>query len=84
MIQIKEVAETDPAAFYELVAACRDETHVLWRDTAAVLIRFGLVHHVDAEGLPVIHDIVRNVVLCAVSGEDEKMMIQSPYAKSAL
>lgn len=83
MVQLRKVAEADPAAFYELVAASRDRTHVLWRDTARVLIDLGLVRQLDADGLPVIHDIVRATVLSAVTGEDETMAIRSPFAESS-
>lgn len=84
MIQLEQVAAADPAAFYELVAACRDRAHILWRDTATVLTRFGLIRQVNADGLPVIHDIVRATVLSAVTGEDESMMFQDPFAAEGL
>jgi hypothetical protein len=75
MINLQLVAGRDWLAFYELVSVCRDPDHSIFGDCGATLERLALL---DAGGRP--HEIVRDVVLSAVTGEDFGLRIGSPIA----
>jgi hypothetical protein len=80
MINLQELAELDPIALSELRDLARDPGHRLWGNTETRLADRKLVTR-DASGHPRVHDIVRAVVLSAVTGEDEELHFGSPYAE---
>lgn len=71
MTSLRLLAATDPSALCELAALCRDEDHQLWGDSAEDLTRLGL--------LP-LHDVTRDVVLSAVTGDPPDLSLGSPLA----
>ncbi len=73
MDNIKDLLNTNPAAFYELVQLCRDRSHKLFGNTEKVLIDLSLVQPGGS-----VHSSVRNVVLSAIEGDGFNMKIRSP------
>jgi hypothetical protein len=77
MIALERVASTDAIALYELVAACRDASHVLFGGYGRVLSGLGLID-VAPDGTARIHEITRDIVLSAVEGDDLTLALVSP------
>jgi hypothetical protein len=61
-------------AFFELVELARDETHVLWGTTGAVLTECSLL----TDGT--MHDAVRAVVLASTTGDEMDLRLCEPIA----
>jgi len=64
-------------AFYELVKRCQDRDHALWPGTGEILQGRGLLE----SGTHQPHQIVRDVVLSAVTGTDPDYALGSPYTE---
>lgn len=76
MMSAEHLVESNPIAFVELVALCRDRDHELFGNTAVELQRLALV---GPDGS--VHDSIRNVVLSAAEGEGLEMRFVSPLAE---
>ncbi|MDQ5852937.1 MAG: hypothetical protein M3380_12900 [Chloroflexota bacterium] len=70
---LNDLIQRDRSAFIELVALARDPQHELVGDTAKVVRDTALV---DPSGR--IHDSYRNIVLSAIEGEGQEMVLISP------
>lgn len=64
MLSLGQLMEQNPIAFYELVSWCLDRNHELFGNTAEILYGKGLLH-----------DVVRDVVAVAVTGDDLDMAL---------
>lgn len=73
MLNLGAAYDQEPIAFRELVSICRDKTHVPFGNTGRKLIERGLL---EPDGRP--HDLVRDVVLSAVTGDDFDLHLGSP------
>lgn len=71
-VTLDKLRESNPLAFYEIVAAARDRSHVLW-GYVSELQGFKLIDGVDGRGVPRIHDSVRQAILDLVAGDDLEM-----------
>lgn len=76
MISLRNLIETNPIAFYELVTKCRDDSHRLFGNTVEVLKRF--VPTQDERGR--VHESIKNIVLSAAEGDGLEMTLGSPFA----
>jgi hypothetical protein len=78
-VALRRLFETDALAFYELVTACRDSSHVIFSEPiAATLTSFALLESVNADGTARIHDLTRDVVVASVEGSDFEMRLRWP------
>lgn len=77
----REVMEADPGALYELVDVCRNEDHVIPRGYRGILLGWAMVKEFTRDGHAVVHDDVRAIVLSAVEGDDENMVLVEPWAR---
>ncbi|HTQ90272.1 MAG TPA: hypothetical protein VMK84_12350 [Streptosporangiaceae bacterium] len=75
MINLGELERDDPPGFCELVCISRDPAYQIWGDYTRILRERGLL---GGDGQP--HDIVRDVVLSAATGDDPLYSLGSPYA----
>ena len=73
MMSIRNLMETNPIAFYELVMICRDSNHAPFGNTGDILRNFNLL---NTEGK--VHSSIRNIVISAVTGEGLEMTLGSP------
>ena len=78
MIALRRIAETDFIAFYELVCACRNPQHMVFGNTWQAAVGLALAEQVNGDGTLRIHDIVRDVILSAVTGEDFSLSVGDP------
>ena len=62
-----------PIVAYELVMKCRDPNHKLFGRSGEVLKSLALL---EADGQP--HDVLRDIVLSATSGDGLQMALGSP------
>ena len=77
MMSLKNLIESDPISFYELVSKARDRNHKVWSQRQTdVLVGLGLM---EREGT--LHNSISNVVLSAVSGEGLAMTLGDPVAR---
>jgi hypothetical protein len=77
MISLRDLAETNPIAFFEMVMICRNRVHRLFGNVGDLLKGRNLIEH---DGQP--HNSVRNVVLSAVVGDGLDMTLRSPCAQT--
>jgi hypothetical protein len=71
--------EKHPIAIYELVMACRDSSHVPFRQTGPAIAEVGLAE-VRSDGTLRIHDITRDIVLASVDGDGAGLAMVPPVA----
>lgn len=79
MMSLELLMTRNPAAFYELVQKCRDNTHKMFGNTESVLEELALISRPTGS----VHDFVRNIVLSAVVGDDLEMQLGNPVAPIA-
>lgn len=75
MLSLGHLFENDPIVFYELTMKCRDENHSFFGKTGDVLKELKLI---EPDGSTI--DMVRDVVLSAVTGDMLEMTLGSPFA----
>jgi hypothetical protein len=73
MLNLGKCLEDQPIAFYEMACVCRDREHVPFGNTGEILRSRGLL---ESSGQP--HEVVRDVVLSAVTGEDFDLHLGEP------
>lgn len=74
MLNVHKLLDRDPIAFYELVQLCRTPGNWrLWGDTGRVLRSYDLIQSDDKP-----HDLIRAIVLSAVTGDGTGMVLGSP------
>jgi hypothetical protein len=74
MVALRQIAENDPLAFYELVELCKDSNHQIWGDTDKLK---GL-SLLQSDGR--VRDDVKEVILSAAEGEGMELSLGSPFA----
>lgn len=76
-IRLENLMAKNPIGFYELVQLARNPKHKLFGNTRGDLANLALV---DDDGI--MHEEVRKVILASVEGDDLKMTLVNPVAKS--
>lgn len=79
MMALKNLFETRPIHFFELVSLARNSAHVLFGKTGQDLLAQSLVQDAG-NGRYTMHDSLRNIVLSAVVGEGLEMRLWDPRA----
>lgn len=84
MLSLGSLLKTQAVAFCELVELCHDATHELWGNlTTEELKKARLITlHTLGSGkvVPVVHSVVRDIIVSAVEGTDLNMKLVSPIA----
>lgn len=75
MLSLEHLIHSNPIAFFELVAVCRDLNHQIFGNAGDVLSGLALL---ELDGRP--HDAIRDIVLAATEGEGLGLRLGSPLA----
>lgn len=75
---LRALLDTQPIAFYEVVMSARDSSHVFFGESGEEAIRWGLLEGLNEDGTGRMHEVVREVITAAVTGEDFDMVLGDP------
>jgi hypothetical protein len=79
MLSLQKLLAEQPIAFFELVEVCRDPLHKLFGNTGSTLYySYGLATSPAGD----IHEMVRSIVLSAVTGDGFNLSLGSPLPES--